>query len=88
MTTGKSGVPTAAVSRCRRRGESLPILPSFANLPHSRKCGGVLCLPCAKGGGTAYAVTEGLSYCDFPNNPSVAFGDSSSYAEEPPLRRD
>ena len=38
--------------------------------------------------GTAYAVTEGLSHYDLPNIPSCAFGASSPYTVEPPLRRD
>ena len=36
---------------------------------------GYVSLPCVKGGGTAYAVTEGLSHFTLrnnPNNPSAA----------------
>ena len=78
MTTGKPAVCSAAVSRCRRGKDAdtsdfrhMQICPTAAN------AAGYFSLPCVKGGGTAYAVTEGLSHYYFHNNLSVAFGTGS-----------
>ena len=68
--------------KTKRNFRHLQICPTTAN------ASGYVSLPCVKGGGTAYAVTEGLSHYDLPNNPSCAFGASSPYTVEPPLRRD
>ena len=74
----KGRLPPAAGLRAHRY---------FRHLHHSRKCGGTLCLPCAKGGGTAYAVTEGLSHYYLQTTPQTPAAPAP-HTGEPPLRQD
>ena len=80
MTTGKAG---GLLCGCKP-----PILRNLQIFSTASDAAGYFRLPCVKGGGTAYAVTEGLSHYYLQNNPSVSFADSSPYTGEAPLRRD
>ena len=58
-------------------------LPTFANLHHGRKYGGIRQPPLCKGRWHGVCRDGGIVHYDLKNNPSGAFGASSPYTGEP-----